>query len=57
MWKYDVCLPGVSLTIPEGSVKKGTTEEIFLAVSRDDKDRPKLTGKSEDYFISPAGSA
>jgi len=34
---------GVSLTIPEGAIKKGATEEIFLAVCRDDKDRPKLT--------------
>lgn len=33
---------GVSVTIPEGALKKGVTEEIFLAVSRDDKDRPKL---------------
>lgn len=39
-------LPGVSVTIPEGAIKKGTSEEIFLAVCRDDKDRPKLTGKS-----------
>ncbi|XP_074648340.1 netrin receptor UNC5C-like isoform X2 [Tubulanus polymorphus] len=33
---------GVYLTIPEGSIPKGQTEEIFLAVCRDDKDRPKL---------------
>ncbi|ELU09598.1 hypothetical protein CAPTEDRAFT_229366 [Capitella teleta] len=34
---------GVSITIPEGAIKKNCSEEIFLAVSRDDKDRPKLT--------------
>ncbi|KAK2166829.1 hypothetical protein NP493_1301g00030 [Ridgeia piscesae] len=34
---------GVSMTIPEGAIEMGETEDIFLAVSRDDKDRPKLT--------------
>ena len=33
------------MTIPEGAVEMGETEDIFLAVSRDDKDRPKLTGE------------
>ena len=35
---------GVAVTIPEGAIKKGATEEVFLAVCRDDKDRPKVTG-------------
>jgi hypothetical protein len=40
-------IAGVSITIPEGAIKKNCSEEIFLAVSRDDKDRPKLTGTLE----------
>jgi ZU5 domain len=35
---------GISLTIPQGAVPHGETFDIYLAVSRDDKDRPKLTG-------------
>ncbi len=35
---------GVSVTIPEGAIQKGKPEEMFLAVCRDDKDRPKLAG-------------
>lgn len=42
--------PGVSLTIPEGAILKGNTEEIFIAVSREDKDRPKLTGMTPHYY-------
>lgn len=38
--------PGVLLTVPEGAIKKGHVEELYMAVCRDDKDRPKLTGKS-----------
>lgn len=34
---------GVSLTIPEGAIPEGQRSEMYLAVSRDDKDRPKLT--------------
>ncbi|XP_064636504.1 netrin receptor UNC5C-like isoform X2 [Lineus longissimus] len=34
---------GVSLVIPENALPKGRSEEVFLAVSRDDKDRPKCT--------------
>ena len=40
-----VCYSGISLTVPEGAIKKGGTEEIYLAVCRDDKDRPKVSGK------------
>lgn len=36
----------ISLTIPEGAVPEGQQSNVFLAVSRDDKDRPKLTGGS-----------
>jgi len=42
---------GVSLTIPEGAVKKGTSEEVFMAVCRDDKDRPQLT--EHQTMLSP----
>jgi len=35
----------VSMTIPQGALPEGQRSEIFLAVSRDDKDRPKLTGE------------
>ena len=36
---------GVSLLIPEGAIEDGHKEEMYLAVCRDDKDRPKLSGK------------
>ena len=36
---------GVSLLIPEGAIMPGHTEEIYMAVCRDDKDRPRLSGK------------
>ncbi|VDI08738.1 netrin receptor unc-5 [Mytilus galloprovincialis] len=42
---------GVSLTVPEGAIKKGHSEEFFLAVCRDDKDRPKLLDRQT--IISP----
>ena len=35
---------GVTLLIPEGAIPRGKTEEIYMAVCRDDKDRPKLSG-------------
>jgi hypothetical protein len=35
---------GVTLLIPEGAICRGKTEEIYMAVCRDDKDRPKLSG-------------
>ena len=35
---------GVSLLIPEGAIRQGQTEEIYMAVCRDDKDRPRLSG-------------
>lgn len=41
-----VYLSGICLTVPEGAVPKGCSEDFFVAVSRDDKDRPKLTGMS-----------
>jgi leucine-rich repeat transmembrane protein FLRT len=34
---------GVCLTVPEGAVRKGYVEEMYLAVLRDDKDRPRLS--------------
>ena len=33
---------GVSLLVPEGAIKKGTSEQIYIALIRDDRDRPKL---------------
>lgn len=36
---------GVSLLIPEDAIPRGKTEEIYMAVCRDDKDRPKLSGR------------
>ena len=46
-----ICLPdsGVSLTIPEGAISRGSKEQIYIAVLRDDRHRPKLTGKP--FFI------
>ena len=40
-------VPGVSLTIPEGALPDDCSETVYLAVCRDDRDRPKLTGNSE----------
>ncbi|WAQ96586.1 UN5BB-like protein [Mya arenaria] len=42
---------GVSLLIPEGAIPRGKTEEIYMAVCRDDKDRPKLSEKQT--ILSP----
>jgi len=39
---------GVSMTIPEGAVRQDETVDIYLAVLRDDKDRPKLTGLQQN---------
>lgn len=33
------------LTVPEGAIKRGHVEEIYMAVCRDDKDRPRLAGR------------
>ncbi len=40
-----VTLPdlGVTLTIPEGALDRGYTEEIFLAVMTEGRDRPRLS--------------
>ncbi|XP_053392555.1 netrin receptor UNC5C-like isoform X2 [Mercenaria mercenaria] len=42
---------GVTLLIPEGAICRGKTEEIYMAVCRDDKDRPKLSEKQT--ILSP----
>ena len=40
-----ICCTGVCLTIPEGAVRQGGSGvEVFLAVLRDDTDRPRLAG-------------
>ncbi|KAH9494395.1 Netrin receptor unc5c [Bulinus truncatus] len=46
-------LPTVSvmLTVPEGAIKKGHVEELYMAVCRDDKDRPRLT--EHQTILSP----
>jgi len=44
-------VPGVSMTIPEGAVREDQSVDIYLAVLRDDKDRPKLSG-STDFSLS-----
>lgn len=43
-----LCLPdsGVSLTVPEGALPRGVKGQIYMAVLRDDRHRPKLTGES-----------
>lgn len=42
-----IALPesGVSLMIPEGAIPKGAKEQMYLAVLRDDRHRPKLPGE------------
>lgn len=35
---------GTSLTIPEGALPKGFKEQVYLAVLREDRHRPKLRG-------------
>jgi len=32
------------MTIPEGAVRQDESLDVYLAVLRDDKDRPKLSG-------------
>ncbi len=41
----------MSVTIPEGAIQKNKPEEMFLAVCRDDKDRPKVAGNSNGIFF------
>ncbi|XP_014284948.1 netrin receptor UNC5B isoform X2 [Halyomorpha halys] len=36
---------GISLTIPEGALARGRKEDIYVAVLRDDRHRPKLTDR------------
>lgn len=36
---------GITLTVPEGAIKNIAGEDIYIAVLRDDKDRPKLPDK------------
>lgn len=35
---------GASLTVPEGAIPKGTKEQVYVTVLRDDRHRPKLSG-------------
>ncbi|GAB6028496.1 unc-5 [Chamberlinius hualienensis] len=42
---------GICLAVPQGSIKRGTSEEIFLAILRDDRDRPRLSDKQT--LLSP----
>ena len=42
---------GVSLTIPEGALDKGFTEEVFLAVMTEGRDRPRLS--DNQTLLSP----
>lgn len=48
-----VSLPdlGVTLTIPEGALDKGYTEEVFLAVMTEGRDRPRLS--DSQTLLSP----
>ena len=41
---------GVTLTIPEGALKVGQVQEFYLAVLREDRYRPKISGKAESYM-------
>lgn len=36
---------GVTLTVPEGCVKKGWSVEFYLGVCRENTDRPRMAGK------------
>lgn len=40
---------GVQLTVPEGALPRGHKETIYIAVLRDDRHRPKLTGKNASF--------
>ncbi|XP_072039232.1 LOW QUALITY PROTEIN: netrin receptor UNC5C-like [Amphiura filiformis] len=42
---------GISLFIPEGALPKGTSEDLYVAVSRETTDRPRLEG--QDTLLSP----
>ena len=42
---------GVHMVIPEGALDKGYTEEIFLAVMTEDRDRPRLS--DNQTLLSP----
>ncbi|GFR84427.1 netrin receptor UNC5C [Elysia marginata] len=42
---------GVMLTVPEGAIRKGHVEELYMAVCRDDKDRPRLS--ENQTILSP----
>ena len=42
---------GVTLTIPEGALDKGFTEEVFLAVLTEGRDRPRLS--DNQTLLSP----
>ncbi|XP_063718147.1 netrin receptor UNC5C-like isoform X2 [Symsagittifera roscoffensis] len=39
-----LCLPrsGVSLLVPEGAIAPGKSQEVYLAISNEDRERPKL---------------
>ena len=36
---------GVALMIPEGALKNGQVQEHYLAILREDRYRPKISGK------------
>ncbi|XP_055934626.1 netrin receptor UNC5C-like [Argiope bruennichi] len=42
---------GITLTIPPGAIKKGANVEVYIAVLREDKDRPRLSDK--ETILSP----
>ena len=42
---------GVCLTIPEGAIRQGCNVEVYLAVLRDDRDRPRLSGRPAHYSL------
>ena len=42
---------GVHMVVPEGALEKGYTEEIFLAVMTEDRDRPRLS--ENQTLLSP----
>jgi leucine-rich repeat transmembrane protein FLRT len=35
---------GISLSVPEGALARGHKEDVFIAVLREDRHRPKLSG-------------
>lgn len=42
---------GISLTVPHGAVKRGISEEVYIAVLREDRERPRLMDKQT--LLSP----